>query len=531
MPFRRGADAAASSFPSDFYALPCPEGNFSQELRMLSFDMIHVIFTPFWAGPHPPISLPKNVTLQGYQNARTRARFHTLETFAAPSLRKQSLSHFLWIVIVDDATLQEPNILADLTQLLEEQNRAYPSRNAFLVKHRTPASMVGQSSMMEEPRQRVVRWKDVVIEYAQGNLEILQGDGDMWDHAKSFSSSRSQSTTTTDHSITPKVLLETMLTVDASLHHRGVEWMQIMASRYAEKLQQFNNNNHQKSYLRAFLSSSSTSSSEWYMCGASALEWHNPDILLIKQNVYEEQGISVGRVGRRDVTNGCPSAGMTRVVLSSIVEDSPSTGATAKGRAIASQSLPLCDVFKLSTNCMLRIPYPKPIAVQGYSLVTDGVRTATVEDFVQMSVLASTYDAVEGPISWNKTEVLWELLGDQFGMNRYDVWRNSVYLFQHTEEILWGHPCSAVGEVSNIDAEGFFGDQYCTEAVRKNLSDLVKYVHARRAFTTSVAEAKMAKLRKAKMAELKQRQQQQKQAAKAVAGIKGVPNNATVSMK
>jgi hypothetical protein len=452
-----------------------------------TLTILHAVITPFWFGQS---SQQQNQTLQQYQNSWTRARFKMMQAIGAPTMRNQTLSTHFWIVIVDDGTLQEPNMAQDLTRLLTQHNMAQreqgddlssqlPNGNAYLLRYRNPQSTISLFSRSLGTTH--VGWHDIATDYRTGNMHILVGDQDSWDRAMHLVSSSPKSQNgDTKASI---LLMETILYVDSGLHHHAIEWMQTIAARYAAIVQQQWSSNRWN--LFKIFSQEPKRSGQYYLCGADLIEWHNPDILLLKDSMYTEQGITVGRVGRRLVTEGCPLAGLTSVRMFSPVQ------ALDKNVALTDTSkklhdLPLCQGTSRSTDCLLRIPFPMPVVVAGKLITDDSTEITRIEDFRNMKPVKE----VDGPILMNTTELVWDTLEEYFGIDRYNIWQAAVYLYQHTEEVLLGHPCMCVP--SDNSAAG------CSAATRGNISELSKYVHLRRTGAPSIKESKLAPLRNAK---------------------------------
>ncbi|KAG7374768.1 putative rhamnosyl transferase [Nitzschia inconspicua] len=525
-----------------FFSLPCPtdtsnNGRIPDDTSIMDnddepFEILHAIVTPFGGGRGQPIissSLHQNGTLPQYTDMWSRARLQMMETFCAPTLRNQTSSNFVWIVIVDDTTLHDPDVVQRLNRLVQEHNNNNNQikknhnnatyGNAYLFQfHPQQSSTMSLSPFLQSRESNYIGWDNIVTEYSQGHLEMLLGDQVSWDQIMTKISvsimSKLAPNNIDNHqkeSSKPLLLLmETTLHTDSGLDRRGVEWMQIIASRHADKLLQVANNHLPSSYLRSiFLPPPVSPEFIWYMCGSSLIEWHNPDILSTKRNIYNEQGISVGRVGRRDgITIGCSPSGTTRARILTTSkpllsgEKDVVTTASAHQRFPSLQDLPPCQaaVTALSTECMLRVPYPSPIVVTGISIASDSVENPSIENFKYMK---PTTDG-DGPLIMNGTELVWKILEDYFGIDRYDVWQNSVYLYEHTEDILRGNPCALGGDNSNavgIDSVG----PGCTDDVHQNILRLSNFVRGRRALSTTTTEQKMATMRKIKLEQVQQK--------------------------
>jgi Putative rhamnosyl transferase len=502
----------------DLFSLPCPtarsmeaQGNAIPD----SVSILHAIITPLWMGPHTSSPL-HNQTLRHYRNTWARARLQMMETFAAPTLRNQTNPNFVWIILIDDSILQESNIIMqDLFNLLQEHNN-HGSRlsdttmngGAYLLLQASTTRASSLSSLSNTfGVSRRLALLDIATAYQQGSLQLSIGNQNAWDSimekvlpraTPSWTAKQTENAPTTK----PQLLMETMLYVDSGLHRQGVEWTQIIAARYAAKLQQASN---EVSYLRKILWSPKTTSS-WYQCGSSLLELHNPDVVFLKQNVYEEQGITVGRVGQRVVTRGCPSAGLTLVTMIQ-----PSQSLAAIENAKIPQDLPLCQsLSETTTDCLLRVPYPMPIMGTGRSLATDFIQDTSVAHLKNMK----PSKGMDGTLTINGTELMWGLLNEHFGMDRYDVWRASVYQYEHAEAILRGHPC-AIGTNMAAVTES----PACSQAITQSISEISKFVHLRRT-TTSFAASRMAALRQAKLAQVQQQRAR---------GIQVLPNTTGIN--
>jgi hypothetical protein len=493
------------------FSIPCPSSSSSDSLEdtvfasTSAFSVLHAIITPFWFGQS---SQQQNQTLRKYQNTWARARFKMMEAICAPTIRNQTLPDYFWIAIVDEGTLQEPNMTQDLTKLFTEHNNAQrqrrsvlsshnmslqlPQENAYLLLYRNLPSTMGSLLFSWPLGTKRVGWYDVATEYRTGNIQILVGEQDSWDKAMQIVSSlaaKSQNNNYTDKSL---LVMETMLYVDSGLHHYAVEWMQTIATRHAAAIRQ----QHQQTLLHRwdhfnFFSQQPLPPSRWYISGSDLIEWHNPDILLLKSSMFNEQGISVGRVGHRVVTEGYPLAGLTSVWMFSSQPALGTTGSLVEtGSAKILHDLPLCQGTVRSTDCLLRVPFPMPIIMAGKLIIDDSLASMTIQDFNNMKPVQQKMD---GPIVMNRTEPVWEFLEEYFGIDRYHLWQGVVYLYEHAEDVLSGHPCMFIptdDNAANVSAH----IPGCSEATRDSISKLSKYVHIRR----TMADPKPVPLKNAK---------------------------------
>jgi hypothetical protein len=440
--------------------LPCPDQDRSlkytlQDPPQYETSILHAVVTPLWIGRQPQIS---NQTLIKYETAYTRARIKLLKTFCAPSLRSQASQNFFWFIIADEATLQDRTIKRELVQSVQDHNLYQQQRprsvshstmapgNAYLMLCRGDESKTSPCSSLTGPKR--LRWWDLVNQVRQSQLEILEGDMQQWDRA------RDQLLRDQD-----AVLMESMLYVDSGLHYRGIEWMQRVAmAQYKTSLP-----SQQQSALRRRSSSDTDSSmGPWFLCTAEHFEWHNPDIFYMKEKDYLDVGINIGRIGRRRATNGCPLAGLT-VVSASSQGFRPHSDVTVSEGKDGLNAMPLCHNSASAVDCLLRVLFPMPLMVVGETVVSDNIELTNVQE---MSVMGLTQE-MDGPISFNTAEMEWQLLDSDFGVDRYDMWQTSLFLYEHTEEILRGHPC-ADDSGSNVTR--------CPTGAMNNLSELLKYV-------------------------------------------------------
>jgi hypothetical protein len=465
-----------ASFLQDMrFSIPCPtiSTNSLEDPVVVtsSFSVFHAIITPFWLGQS---SQQWNHTLGQNQNQNiwTRARFKLMEAICAPTMRNQTLSNYFWIVIIDEGTLQEPNMAQDLTKLLTQHNKAQRQRmdrassratslhlqheNAYLLLNRYPHSTMGpllhNNSFSGTKR---MGWHDIATQYQTGNIQILVGDQDSWDRAMQVVSSSKKSQ------------------YAAILHHQ-----QKLSNRW---------------YRFKFFSRQPQLPGRWYVCGSDLIEWHNPDILLLTRSMYLEQGITVGRVGHRVITEGCPLAGLTLVRMISTAH-SLGTSLADDFSAKKLRDLPLCQGPKFSTDCLLRIPYPMPIVVAGKLIADDIPENFHIEDFKNMKPV----NELDGPIVMNGTELVWDMLEQYFGMDRYHTWQAAMYLYEHTEEVLLGHPCMSIPNDSNATHSLASIIPGCMEETRVGLSELSKYIKLRRTGRPSIGEPKQAKWKNAR---------------------------------
>ena len=77
----------------------------------------------------------------------------------------------------------------------------------------------------------------------------------------------------------------------------------------------------------------------------------------------------------------------------------------------------------------------------------------------------------------NETEVVWDMIENTFGIDRYNIWSTSVYLLEHRESIMLGqHPVCFVNIVSNITTTTSSGGG-CPPKLNGILHEWIQYYH------------------------------------------------------
>ena len=133
------------------------------------------------------------------------------------------------------------------------------------------------------------------------------------------------------------MILETTLDVDTALHYKSIEWIQTLAIQQQQQLLVKSSSKATPSTPTVF----NLDATWWYLCSSTIYEWHNPNIMLMKQQDYHEIGISIGRVGMRHTPSCLPSSGTTRIGLITVPATTKSSSLLRGFTSSGSSSSPL----------------------------------------------------------------------------------------------------------------------------------------------------------------------------------------------
>ncbi|KAL3935224.1 MAG: hypothetical protein SGARI_003064, partial [Bacillariaceae sp.] len=263
--------------------------------------------------------------------------------------------------------------------------------------------------------------------------------------------------------------IETLLDADDGLNNQGVEWLQETALQRIREQQ-----GYIASSSRSIFDSSqhiNLQDTWWFLCGTDHIEWHNRDIFLISAEHYAGSGVSSGLTGVRSSPYFCTSAGFTRIGLTT----SPTNMAFPKD-AYSNHALafyfPQCtDADKLSTTPVANISLSRcwrrefpgqPFILKSRSITSDSMDNLHVKDHEYKDVPWLSAD--EHPLLINETEKSWDILIQNFSINRLAAWSLSTYLYENRRTILRENKMSRC-------SPGF----PCYKAAKKNMVMMERY--------------------------------------------------------
>jgi hypothetical protein len=299
-------------------------------------------------------------------------------------------------------------------------------------------------------------------------------------------------------------MIETLLDTDDGLNNHAVEWIQETAVQKTQEHWNHKQQQLQQQRALAAANQSTTSSTQprspslndtwWFLCGTDHIEWHNREIFQLMEDEFALRGISSGVVGLRQKPLFCTSAGFTRV------------GIAAVPRAAAEASNPDARyshvVFPKDgySNHALTFYFPECTTPNGTSaFATNGnysacwhreyphdafiikSRTITSDSMDHLNV-GKTKDyrdvawlnATDYPLIINDT--YWEVLQNDFHIQRRMVNRTSSYIYEHRRSIITqnkqsrctpGFPCGKVARRNLVRMERYWAKQRKAAAAGK----------------------------------------------------------------
>jgi hypothetical protein len=444
------------------------------------YDILHGVFTPFSIGrlpPSPKLSYNTSQTMEQNRALFDRARFRLFQTFCSTSMRYQTSTNAFWIIVVDEFIGLD--IMNDLsTLLLLESSQGMDGNNTPTKSATTPFLVAVPSVALYPPESSIsFGWYDMIREYGNGNLNIVTGDKEKLIQALELMKYHSlEQPMSSFRSQKPHLLLETRLDVDFGIHKNGIEWIQDAVLRHAQEQERRSN-----SWKWSWDRTSVTSPSWWYLCGTEHLEWHNPDIYLLRKRLFTELGISTGRTGLRVRPHVCAMGGLTRVgVLSKSLLSTDMHIPNVSQELLTNETvdmygflekLPPCGNSRHSTNngisstplhlesCLIRTFSESPLVIQARGgPAMDGNRPMNPNEVRAMKAINKEFD---GPLLINRTELDWDLLSKDFNIHRYTVWDMSLFMYEHAANILLGHPCAMTDTANTIFTDAVVTRSLC----------------------------------------------------------------------
>lgn len=286
------------------------------------------------------------------------------------------------------------------------------------------------------------------------------------------------------------MVIETLLDADDGLNNGAVEWIQTTASQRTEEHWenlQAQEQLNQTTALRQSTPPPSLNTTWWFLCGTDHIEWHNRQIFQLTDEEYKEEGITSGLVGLRQKPLFCTSAGFTRIGITDI----PKTAASNYSHMVFPKKgysnhaltfyFPECTPSNNASviasgnysGCWHREFAEKAYIVKSRTITSDSMdhlNIAKTKDYRDISWL----NASDYPLLINDTEHMWDILGNEFSIQRTKAWELSVYILEHRQSIIKqnkqsrcspGFPCFKTAKRNLIRIERYWAKQ---RVVRRN---------------------------------------------------------------
>lgn len=409
------------------------------------YHILHTVTTRFMVGQPNGLQLAK-------------ARYLLFETFCWPTMRNQTNQNYYWVVLVDPRI--DPTILRDMKALLGSM----PTKNAYMVLTNN-TKWVEDGIGVVNATSYGVGLQTVVEEFRDGRVEIVTGNASHLYRALDLIGK----TGSARQGNNPIVVIETLLDADDGMNNHALDWIQEMAIRKGLEQQRY------VKYLPSHQLSLNTT--WWLLCGTKHIEWHNRDIITLSEERYLELGVGSGLTGTRTNPYFCTSAGYTRIGLThpSLPNSMQFPKDALSNHAIAFYLPPCSDHtaegwsqqpssggnFSLA-RCYRRVFPDQPFILKSRSITSDSMENMNPRkpfDYRDVAWLNKT----ENPLWVNETELVWDILKDDFSVDRRQAWKVSVYLFEHRRDILRQNKDSRC-------TPGF----PCNKGARKNLLTMEK---------------------------------------------------------
>jgi hypothetical protein len=418
------------------------------------YHILHTVTTRFMVGQ------PKGLVL-------AKARYLLFETFCWPTMRYQTNQNYYWVVLVDPRL--DPTILRDIQALLNSM----PSKNAYMVLTNN-TKWVEDGVGVENATSYGVGLQTVVEEFRQGQVQILTGNAKHLHHAFDLIGKTDTSHNDGDDDDKPILVMETLLDADDGMNNHAIDWIQELAIQKGQEQQRH------MTYLPSHRVSLSTT--WWLLCGTKHIEWHNRDIFIRTEEKYKEFGVGSGLTGTRTNPFFCTSAGFTRIGLThpSLPHPMDFPKEALSNHAIAFyfphctdevdrwvQRPPSHHANISLARCYRRVFPNLPFILKSRSITSDSMENMNAkkpDDYRDVAWLNKT----ENPLLLNETETIWDILKEDFSIDRRRVWEISMYLFEHRRDILRqnmasrcipGFPCNKGARKNLLYMERFWARQ------------------------------------------------------------------------
>ncbi len=465
------------------------------------YTILHTVTTRFMVGQAQNITLNKQHEIQ-------QARYMLFETFCWPTVQRQTSMNFYWLVLVDPNL--DRDILDKVKSLLSNETH-FPAQNAFMVlTNNTKWSSDGVG--VENSTSYAVGLQPVAQEFQDGALEVVTGNTDYLLRALDVMKGNDKTPSLRSGTQKPLMVIETLLDADDGLNNGAVEWIQGTASQrtkeHWEKLKAQEQQN-QTTALRQSTQPPSLNTTWWFLCGTDHIEWHNRQIFQLTDEEYKEEGITSGLAGLRQKPLFCTSAGFTRIGITHI----PKTPASNYSHMFFPKDgysnhaltfyFPECTPSNNTSSviasgnysgCWHREFAEKAYIVKSRTITSDSMdhlNVAKTKDYRDISWL----NASDFPLLINNTEHMWDILDNEFSIQRTKAWELSVYVFEHRHAIIKqnkqsrcspGFPCFKTAKRNLIRMERYWAKQRVKQRKAKKQEEEV----ARRANTTNVTTSK-----------------------------------------
>ncbi|KAG7358706.1 putative rhamnosyl transferase [Nitzschia inconspicua] len=402
------------------------------------YTIIHTILTRFMVG-------------QASKHHLARARYLLFETFCWPTIWNQRQQNFYWLVLVDPGL--DRSVITDMQSLLVQMP------NAFMVLTNNTA-WAADGIGVQNASSYGVGLRTVAEEFQKGTVEVVTGNTKYLQQALQYMSGQLPATNPK-----PILAIETLLDADDGMNNNAVEWIQTTAVQKTIEQQ-----DHWKSSRSLFdFSKPATphlNTTWWFLCGTDHIEWHNRDIFRISAEEYARSGLTGGLAGIRSKPTFCTSAGFTRIGLT----QAPTTMTFPKdaysNHALAFYFAPCTDAANhfailqarnISVSQCWRREFPgRPFILKSRTIGSDSMDNMNPRDQSYRDV--SWVNDTQIPLLINETEIAWEMLVQDFSVNRRDAWTTSLYFYEHRKQILQDNKDSRC-------SPGF----PCYKAAKKNL--------------------------------------------------------------
>ncbi|KAG7339064.1 polysaccharide pyruvyl transferase [Nitzschia inconspicua] len=392
----------------------------------------------------PPIRhsiLTRFMIGQGNQPVLARARFLLFKAFCYPTILHQTSQNFLWLVVTDASI--PPDVLHDMTFLLQN----IPAQNAYLIlTNNTDWASDGISVHNKNGTGYGVNVQTIAEEFHRQRLDIRTGNTyslvkmltDHYHHHHHNNNNNNEDHDTRKSSLSnwneqvhsqvgrdaKLIMIETLLDADDGLHRLAIEYMQKDIWKRTDRQQQ-----QQQQIITPTLNTT-----WWILCASEHLEWHNRDIFHITADQFVQRGISDGVVGRRETPTECISAGFTRVGYLDVTQ--PTTGTdrfhfpkdALYNHFQVHKFLQPCQ-NETHVHCYFRSFPTFPGAIRSRSITSDSM--SHLDPDVSLN---KTHR--HAALYTNESEILWEMLDQDFFIPRRQVHELSEHLYRKRESIL-----------------------------------------------------------------------------------------------
>jgi hypothetical protein len=369
-------------------------------------------------------------------------------------MRHQTNHNFYWLILVDPGL--DKRILKDMQELLQQM----PFQNAFMIMTNN-TEWAADGVGVENVTSYGVGLRTIAQEHERGTADVVTGNTTHLIHALDVMDGRLENGK-------PILSIETLLDADDGLNNQGVDWIQNIALKRVEEQQRYFGSFR---FVLDFQQHTNLQETWWFLCGTDHIEWHNRDIFRIAPEDYAVTGITSGLTGVRKAPYFCTSAGFTRIGLTTAPSNMtfPKDGYSNHALAFyfpectAESKISTTPTVNVSMAQCWRREFPgQPFILKSRSITSDSMDNLHPKDHDYRDVPWVT--AEEHPLLINETEKSWEILVQNFSINRRAAWSTSVYQYEHRRQILRENKVSRC-------SPGF----PCYKAAKKNMILMERY--------------------------------------------------------